>query len=403
MIQIDPEIAAMLPPLSTAEKQVLEQDIQKNGVLMPIVVDEDGTILDGHHRYAIDPSAPTVVVSGLTREEKLAYTIKSNLARRNLSLQQKSDVEKKQREIAVKLLGTGWTQKRVGESLGVTQGAVSQWLDANNISANITCVPDARVKIGADHHPVIVERLEQGETQEQVAADYQVTRQQIANIAKKQKKERELNAKRDVDYINPNLTFECGDFEAVFADIPDGSIDLILTDPPYPAEFIDCWTKLARFASKKLKKNGYCVAYSGQLNLPEVYRRMTEYLDYVWTCSLVHAGTHQLIQPRNVMCGWKPILIYQNGFKKMPGKSFSDIVQGTGLEKDAHRWQQAEDELIGLIDYFSNPGETILEPFAGGGTTIVASLKRGRNVLAAEIDKNSYNRAQKRLAGTEGL
>jgi site-specific DNA-methyltransferase (adenine-specific) len=161
--------------------------------------------------------------------------------------------------------------------------------------------------------------------------------------------------------------------------------------------------KLARFASKKLKKNGYCVAYSGQLNLPEVYRRMTEHLDYVWTCSLVHAGTHQLIQPRNVMCGWKPILIYQNGFKKMPGKSFSDIVQGTGLEKDAHRWQQAEEELIGLIDYFSNPGETILEPFAGGGTTIVASLKRGRNVLAAEIDKKAYNRAQKRLAGTEGL
>jgi predicted transcriptional regulator len=76
---------------------------------------------------------------------------------------------KKQREIAVKLLESGWTQKRVGESLGVTRQAVSLWLDANNISTNIICIPDARVKIAADHHPVIVERLEQGETQEQVA------------------------------------------------------------------------------------------------------------------------------------------------------------------------------------------------------------------------------------------
>jgi len=87
----------------------------------------------------------------------------------------------------------------------------------------------------------------------------------------------------------------------------------------------------------------------------------------------------------------------------MPGKSFSDVIEGAGLEKDAHRWQQAEDELIGLIDYFSTSGETILEPFAGGGTTISACLKRGRNVLAAEIDPKAYNRAQKRLASTEGL
>jgi hypothetical protein len=57
----------------------------------------------------------------------------------------------------------------------VTQSCVSKWEDANTIPGNISCVPDARVKIAADHHPVIVERLEQGETQEQVAADYQVT------------------------------------------------------------------------------------------------------------------------------------------------------------------------------------------------------------------------------------
>lgn len=402
-MKIDPEIASMLPPLSTAEKQVLEQDIKKNGVLCPIIVDEEGTILDGHHRFEIEPNAPTMVVSGLSREEKLAYTIKANLARRNLSLQQKSDVEKKQREIAVGLLASGWTQKKVGEALGVARRTVGDWVSATNGGSATTCVPDARVKIGAEHHPVIMQRLEQGETQEQVAADYQVTRQQIANIAKKQKKEQELNAKRQVDYLNPNLTFECGDFEEVFENIPDGSIDLILTDPPYPAEFIDCWTKLARFAKRKLKKHGYCVAYSGQLNLPEVYRRMSEHLDYVWTCSLLHTGNKQLVHPRNVTCGWKPILVYQNGFWKMPGKSFSDVIEGAGLEKDAHRWQQAEDELIGLIDYFSTSGETILEPFAGGGTTISACLKRGRNVLAAEIDPKTYNRAQKRLASTEGL
>ena len=82
----------------------------------------------------------------------------------------------------------------------------------------------------------------------------------------------------------------------------------------------------------------------------------------------------------------------------MTGNSYSDIIQGAGLEKDFHDWQQAEVELVPLIDYFSLPGDTVLEPFAGGGTTIAACLKRGRNVIAAEIDEKHFNKAHKRLA-----
>jgi hypothetical protein len=43
----------------------------------------------------------------------------------------------------------------------VTQSCVSKWEDATTIPGNISCVPDARVKIAADHHPVILQRLEQ--------------------------------------------------------------------------------------------------------------------------------------------------------------------------------------------------------------------------------------------------
>ena len=95
--------ADLLPPLKTSEREALAADIKANGVLHPVVIDEDGNILDGHHRYAIDRNAPTRVVEGLTDEEKQAYTIRANLARRNLSLDQTRAVEKRQREIAKKL------------------------------------------------------------------------------------------------------------------------------------------------------------------------------------------------------------------------------------------------------------------------------------------------------------
>ncbi|MGA2974326.1 MAG: hypothetical protein ABSF77_03360 [Spirochaetia bacterium] len=39
--------------------------------------------------------------------------------------------------------------------------------------------------------------------------------------------------------------------------------------------------------------------------------------------------------PRNVFCGWKPILVYQNGFKRFDDK-LKDIIDGSGREKEDH-------------------------------------------------------------------
>lgn len=201
---------------------------------------------------------------------------------------------------------------------------------------------------------------------------------------------KQVNKKIDID-------FRLGDFEEVFKDIPDGSIDCIITDPPYPYEFIEVWSKLSRVAKRVLKPNGYCIAYSGQMNLPEVIKRMNEHLNYYWTFSLIHTGSRQLINGRNLFCGWKPILVFQNGFKKLD-KPFDDFIMGTGMEKTHHKWQQAELELKHLINNFTKEGDVIMEPFAGGGTTIIAALKLNRNIIAAEIDETSYNVSKQRIS-----
>ena len=220
-------------------------------------------------------------------------------------------------------------------------------------------------------------------------------------IKKEEKKEEKIaerkrlaeeGAKKEIE-----IDFRLGDFEEVFADLPDGSIDCIITDPPYPYEFIEVWTKLSRFAKRVLKPNGFCIAYSGQMYLPEVMQRMSENLTYYWTFTLIHTGSRQLINGRNLFCGWKPILIFQNNFSKLK-TPFDDFIQGTGSEKKHHKWQQAELELNHIIDNFTNVGDTILEPFAGGGTTIMAALKNNRNIKAAEINEESFNISKKRIA-----
>ena len=205
------------------------------------------------------------------------------------------------------------------------------------------------------------------------------------------KKLAEEGAKKEIE-----IDFRLGDFEEVFSDLPDGSIDCIITDPPYPYEFIEVWSKLSRFAKRVLKPNGYCIAYSGQMYLPEVMKRMSENLDYYWTFAVYHEGQTQIVNGINLMCRWKPVLIFQNGKKKIEN-TFQDYFISEQREKNGHDWQQSKSGVAYLIEMFTKPMDTILEPFAGSGTTIIAAKEKKRKVLAAEINEQTYNIAKSLL------
>jgi len=77
-------------PLSDEEYTALKKDIEDRGIKVPIELDSDGNILDGHHRWAIaqalnipEEKIPTVVRTELTTEkEKIGHILKVNLLRR---------------------------------------------------------------------------------------------------------------------------------------------------------------------------------------------------------------------------------------------------------------------------------------------------------------------------------
>ena len=216
----------------------------------------------------------------------------------------------------------------------------------------------------------------------------------VAKDYKKLEKRKELaerGSKKEIE-----IDFRLGDFEEVFADIKDGSVDCIITDPPYPLEFIECWSKLSRFAKRVLKPNGFCVAYSGQMHLPKVIKRMSEHLDYYWTFAVYHEGQTQIVSGVNLICRWKPVLIFQNGKKKI-NNTFQDYFISEQREKTGHDWQQSISGVGYLIEMFTNPNDLILDPFAGSGTTIKSSKEKGRRIKAAEINKETYNIAKSLL------
>ena len=83
----------LLPSLTAHEYEVLYNSIKEHGILHPIEVDEEGNILDGHHRFSIAEKlgieCPKTVRKGMTEEEKRNYARSINTARRHLNSKQK--------------------------------------------------------------------------------------------------------------------------------------------------------------------------------------------------------------------------------------------------------------------------------------------------------------------------
>ena len=215
----------VLPPLKTSELEALTADIKANGVTHPIAIDEYGNILDGHHRYSIDRNAPTRVFPGLSPDEKVAYTIRANLARRNLSSDQTREIANQQKRIAENLREADpkkWTQKAVGALLGVAQKTVSVWFSSNIPEYNTTNTPtpDARVKLNTPAKVEIAARVEAGESQQQIAADFGVCQKTVSNIVKTVERANAIEAQREA-------------IEAGNVQLPAGVFEVIVMDPPW--------------------------------------------------------------------------------------------------------------------------------------------------------------------------
>lgn len=83
----------VMPPLSPDEYQELYEDIKTNGILVPVIEDEDGVIIDGHHRSKIASElgipCPIELVDGKSDAEKRGMAFTLNLKRRHLNREQR--------------------------------------------------------------------------------------------------------------------------------------------------------------------------------------------------------------------------------------------------------------------------------------------------------------------------
>jgi len=150
-------------PLSDDEYRALKKSIAKHGVMQAVITDEAGNVIDGHHRVQacteLGIDYPTEVIEGLTDQEKLARVLVLNVARRQLTKEQKRDAVLRLRELGMSVRNiateTGIPRSTVQRYIkppepSVPNGTPSEWTLDERLQA-------AYQKIVADHHRIVVE------------------------------------------------------------------------------------------------------------------------------------------------------------------------------------------------------------------------------------------------------
>jgi site-specific DNA-methyltransferase (adenine-specific) len=183
-------------------------------------------------------------------------------------------------------------------------------------------------------------------------------------------------------------------------DIADASVDLILTDPPYTTASMDVWDDLGRLAARWLKPGAFLVAVSGQANLPRALDALTAAgLDYWWSMAMLHgSGEVTQVRGRHLGSRFKLILVMRAPGGQTRPPWFVDTLNPSAKEKDLHPWQQSVAHFEYLVEHLSSPGDLVVDPFLGSGTTALAAQRHGRTFIGSELDEATVGVARNRCA-----
>lgn len=191
--------------------------------------------------------------------------------------------------------------------------------------------------------------------------------------------------------------------------LPDKSIDLIVTDPPY-GKRADKGTN--GFGAAKNRR--YAGGWDKEAPPPQVFQEMFRVAKNL----IIFGGNYfgHLLPPSNCWIFWdkKGDVAFQNPFAdgeliyttfKKPVKRIVFRQQGfitDSKDKRYHPTQKPTELVQQLIEMFSEPGQLICDPFLGSGTTAIAAVNTGRHYIGYEIDPGYFQICCDRLDEVEG-
>ena len=181
-----------------------------------------------------------------------------------------------------------------------------------------------------------------------------------------------------------------GDARELIREIPDGTVDLIFTDPIYDDDLI---FELEQELWRVLKPDAWLVFYWAINRLPETSR--FEKFSYVWliVSELKRSRAMSRLGRRNYM----PILVFKKGKPKVH-RAIGDFLPAFDYPEIEFRSTKSRffkpTILNGaILTLFTKRGDLVLDPFTGMGSIPYACERCHRRWIAFEIDPDTFHRA----------
>lgn len=211
--------------------------------------------------------------------------------------------------------------------------------------------------------------------------------------------------------------------------IPDNSIDLIVTDPPYPTTSRGSAGNSGGMLQKDINKKGKVFTYNNincKEYAPEFYRVlkdgshcyvMTNHINLIdMLNTFTNVGFHFIksliwdkgnkIMGQYYMSQFEYILFFRKGRgKRINNCGTSDILSVPNKKtkdedgKNIHDTEKPIELMEVLVNNSSQENELVLDPFMGVGSTGIACIKNNRNFIGIEIDENYFTIAKERMGG----
>lgn len=199
-----------------------------------------------------------------------------------------------------------------------------------------------------------------------------------------------------------------GDCVEVMKGIPSGSVDFILTDPPYLVRYRDRtgrtvkndnnddWLDPAFSEMHRVLKNGqFCVSFYG-------WNKADRFME-AWRKAGFHIAGHFVFTKRYASSEHftryqhEQAYLLAKGHPAVPAHPPADVIPWTYTGNRLHPTQKPIGCLKPLIEAFTKPGDIVLDPFAGSGSTLLAAREAGRRFVGIELDEAHHRTASMRL------
>ncbi|MDX8353991.1 DNA methyltransferase [Cognatiyoonia sp. IB215182] len=201
-----------------------------------------------------------------------------------------------------------------------------------------------------------------------------------------------------------------GDSAQVLKDLPAGSVDLVVTDPPYLVNYRDRDGRTLRNdndatgvmpvfvpMARVMKPDSYAVCFAGWSALPQ--------FTAAWDAAGLRIVSQIIWQKRYASrksfteYRHESAFVLAKGNPRKPAHPLPSVMDWVYSGNRRHPTEKAVEIITPLIRSFSIPGDLVCDPFSGSGSTSVAAALCGRDYLGIDIDPKHVVTGKARLVG----